>query len=55
MSIALVSGTYSGLVEGATAQLAMSFGLFFGGLAQFVAGVLEYQRRNTFGTVAFCT
>jgi succinate-acetate transporter protein len=51
----MVSGTKSGLVEGATGQLAMSFGFFFGGLAQFVAGILEYQRRNTFGTVAFCT
>lgn len=29
-------------------------GFFFGGLAQFCAGLLEYQRRNTFGTVAFC-
>ena len=35
-------------------QLAVSFGFFFGGLAQFCAGLLEYQRRNTFGTVAFC-
>eukprot|EP00887_Chlorella_sp_A99_P002371 scaffold10.g2371.t1 len=29
-------------------------GLFFGGLAQFVGGLLEYPRRNTFGLVAFC-
>ena len=35
-------------------QIAVSFGFFFGGLAQFCAGLLEYQRRNTFGTVAFC-
>ena len=34
--------------------MAVSFGFFFGGLAQFCAGLLEYQRRNTFGTVAFC-
>ncbi len=30
------------------------FGFFFGGLAQFCAGLLNYQRRNTFGCVAFC-
>ena len=32
----------------------MGYAMFFGGLAQFVAGVLEYSRRNTFGFVAFC-
>eukprot|EP00887_Chlorella_sp_A99_P007266 scaffold2.g7266.t1 len=32
----------------------MGFAMFFGGLAQFVAGVCEYSRRNTFGFVAFC-
>lgn len=26
----------------------------FGGVAQFVAGLMEYPRGNTFGTVAFC-
>lgn len=42
------------MVEGASTSLVFSFGFFFGGLAQFVAGLLEYQRKNTFGTVAFC-
>jgi succinate-acetate transporter protein len=27
----------------------------FGGTAQFLAGLLEYPRGNTFGTVAFCS
>ena len=27
----------------------------FGGTAQFVAGLMEYPRGNTFGTVAFCS
>ena len=30
-------------------------GIFFGGLGQFVAGLLEYPRRNTFGVAAFCS
>jgi succinate-acetate transporter protein len=54
LTTALLQGQKSGLAETNTAQLAMGFGFFFGGLAQFVAGILEYQRRNTFGTVAFC-
>ena len=29
--------------------------MFFGGLSVFVAGILEYPRRNTFWLVAFCS
>ena len=54
LTTALLQGQKSGLTEPNTGQLAMGFGFFFGGLAQFCAGLLEYQRRNTFGTVAFC-
>jgi succinate-acetate transporter protein len=31
----------------------LSMGLAYGGLAQVIAGVLEYRKGNTFGTVAF--
>lgn len=31
----------------------LGMGIFYGGLAQIIAGVLEYKRGNTFGTVAF--
>ena len=54
LTTALLQGQKTGLTEPTTGQLAMGFGFFFGGLAQFCAGLLEYQRRNTFGTVAFC-
>ena len=55
LTTALLQGSKTQLTEPkGTAQLAVSFGFFFGGLAQFCAGLLEYQRRNTFGTVAFC-
>ena len=37
--------------EGAAAVVPMAFA--FGGLAQIIAGVLEYVNGNTFGTVAF--
>lgn len=29
--------------------------LFYGGLAQFVAGIMEFRNKNTFGATAFCT
>jgi len=31
----------------------LGMGIFYGGLAQIIAGVLEYRKGNTFGTVAF--
>ncbi|WP_182356994.1 acetate uptake transporter [Komagataeibacter europaeus] len=31
----------------------MAMGLIFGGMTQFIAGVLEYGNRNTFGMTAF--
>ncbi len=31
----------------------MSMGIFYGGLAQIIAGVLESRKKNTFGTTAF--
>ena len=34
-------------------SIIFSMGIFFGGLAQVIAGILEYKRGNTFGTVAF--
>ena len=31
----------------------MGMGVFYGGLAQLIAGVMEFRRGNSFGTVAF--
>jgi succinate-acetate transporter protein len=31
----------------------IGMGIFYGGLAQIIAGVLEYKKGNTFGTTAF--
>lgn len=31
----------------------LGMGIFYGGIAQIVAGILEYKRGNTFGTTAF--
>jgi succinate-acetate transporter protein len=31
----------------------IGMGIFYGGIAQIIAGILEYKKGNTFGTVAF--
>ena len=31
----------------------MTMGIFYGGIAQMIAGIMEYKKGNTFGTVAF--
>ncbi|MGB5116118.1 MAG: acetate uptake transporter [Providencia rettgeri] len=31
----------------------LSMGIFYGGLAQFIAGLIEYKKGNTFGATAF--
>jgi succinate-acetate transporter protein len=33
----------------------LAMGIAYGGLAQIIAGLLEYRRGNTFGTTAFCS
>ncbi len=34
-------------------SMILSMGIFYGGLAQIIAGVMEWKKKNTFGTVAF--
>ena len=34
-------------------SMILAMGLAYGGLAQIIAGMMEYRRGNTFGTVAF--
>jgi hypothetical protein len=41
----------AGFIRSGSVVLAM--GILYGGLAQIVAGVMEWKKRNTFGTVAF--
>ena len=32
----------------------LAMGIFYGGLAQVIAGIMEFKKGNTFGTTAFC-
>lgn len=41
------------LLLGQLDGMIMGMGIFYGGLAQVIAGVLEYRKGNTFGMVAF--
>lgn len=36
-------------------SMIMGMGIFFGGLAQLIAGVLEFRKGNTFGMTAFAS
>jgi len=34
-------------------SMILAMGIFYGGIAQIIAGVLEFRKGNTFGTTAF--
>lgn len=51
MTTVLLNLHNAGLFELNSMILAM--GIFYGGIAQVIAGVLEWKKGNTFGTVAF--
>ena len=34
-------------------SMILAMGIFYGGLAQILAGIMEYKKGNTFGTLAF--
>ncbi|MFH2068398.1 MAG: acetate uptake transporter [Candidatus Omnitrophota bacterium] len=51
MTTVLLNLHNAGLFELGTMILAM--GIFYGGLAQIIAGIMEWKKGNTFGTTAF--
>jgi succinate-acetate transporter protein len=51
MTTVLLNLKNAGLVEMSTMILAM--GIFYGGIAQVLAGIMEWKKANTFGTTAF--
>lgn len=38
-----------------TSNMVLALALFYGGIAQFIAGLYEYKISNTFGATAFCS
>src|ERR1700677_2803165 len=50
----LLSMVNAGFLPATSVPIVLAMAFAFGGTAQFVAGVLEYGKGNTFGFVAFC-
>jgi succinate-acetate transporter protein len=51
MTTVLLNLHNAGMYELGSMILAM--GIFYGGLAQIIAGIMEWKKKNTFGTTAF--
>jgi hypothetical protein len=51
----VLSFVNAGIVGGTGVNAVLPLALFYGGLAQLIAGILEYRRGNTFGVTAFGT
>jgi succinate-acetate transporter protein len=51
----VLSFVNTGIVNAGAVAAVLPLALFYGGLAQLLAGMLEYRRGNTFGTTAFST
>jgi succinate-acetate transporter protein len=51
MTTVLLNLHNTGLFAMGSAIFAM--GIFFGGIAQIIAGIMEWKKNNTFGTIAF--
>jgi uncharacterized protein len=51
----VLSFVNAGLVGAGVVAAVLPLALFYGGLGQLLAGVLEYRRGNTFGVTAFST
>jgi succinate-acetate transporter protein len=52
MTTVLVSLCNAGLLPGLDSMI-LAMGIFFGGLAQVIAGIMESRKKNTFGFTAF--
>jgi succinate-acetate transporter protein len=51
----LLSMVNAGLLPGAALGVVLAMAFAYGGTAQFVAGIMEMFKGNTFGFVAFCS
>ena len=51
MTTILLNLHNAGLFE--LGSMILSMGIFYGGIAQVIAGIMEWKKNNTFGTIAF--
>jgi len=50
----ILSCVNAGFISGDLVKIFVPLALFYGGLAQFIAGFFELRNRNMFGATAFC-
>jgi hypothetical protein len=55
MTTVLLNLLNAGLLQPEGMGMIMAMGIFYGGIAQVLAGILEFKNGNTFGTTAFCS
>jgi succinate-acetate transporter protein len=55
MTTFVLSVINAGLIPKAVETVVLGLALFYGGLAQFAAGIWEFANRNVFGATAFCS
>ena len=53
LTTVLLNLVNSGILSSGALGIVLPMGIFYGGLAQIIAGLLEAKNKNTFGTVAF--
>ena len=55
MTTFVLSVINAGLIPKAVEPVVLGLALFYGGMAQFAAGIWEFANRNVFGATAFCS
>lgn len=55
MATVLLNLVNAGVLTSSGMGMILAMGIFYGGTAQIIAGILEYKNGNTFGTTAFCS
>lgn len=53
MTTVLLNLLNAGVIAGSAWSMILAMGIFYGGVAQIIAGVMEFRKGNTFGTTAF--
>jgi len=53
MTTVLLNLLNAGLITSSAWSMILAMGIFYGGVAQIIAGIMEFRKGNTFGTTAF--
>lgn len=53
MTTVLLNLLNAGIIASSSLGMILAMGIFYGGIAQIIAGVMEFRKGNTFGTTAF--